>query len=187
MRLFVAIELSEEVRGALVEAQQALRVWSKTVRWVEPKLLHLTVKFLGDVPDGDLPRIVEAVEGVANAANPFEWRLTGCGCFPPRGGVRIVWVGAEDASGNLAELVKSAEAGFEALGFSRESRPFSPHLTIGRVREDVSGGKLRAAVETTTIRPVSQQVKSVTLMSSVLSPQGPRYAAVHRAALGAGH
>ena len=186
MRAFVAIELNEEVRASLVEVQHSLRAWSKTARWVDPKQLHLTVKFLGDVPDEDVPVIVEAMGEAASVGAEFELTLLGAGCFPPKGPVRIVWVGASNADGAMDRLVESSEASLEPLGFPREDRSFSPHLTIGRVREDASGGKLREAVGRVSVNSVTQRVSALTLMSSELSPQGPKYAVVHRAALGAG-
>lgn len=179
----MAIELSEEVRACLVEVQRSLRAWSKTVKCVAPKQLHMTVKFLGDVSDGDVPAVAGAVEEAAAGGAEFEMTLSAAGCFPPKGPVRIVWVGALEATGAMGRLVERTENGLEPLGFQREERPFSPHLTIGRVRDDASGGKIRQAVESTVVKTVTQRVSSLSLMSSELSPQGPKYAVVARAAL----
>ncbi len=186
MRLFVAIELDEPVRSALGRVQADLKARCDGVRWIPPHQLHMTVKFLGEVPDRDVAKLSEAVGSAASKAAPFEMDISGCGCFPPRGLVRIVWVGASDPAGALLKCVDALEAELETLGFPRERRPFSPHLTIGRVREDRSGGQIRAAVEVHTFESLDQPVGSLTLMSSVLSPKGPTYTPVTVASLGKG-
>ena len=184
MRLFVAIELTDEVRDALQEVQVALGRATDGVRWVRPEQLHLTVKFLGEVPDGEVPRVAEAVARSAVRSSVFEMQLTECGCFPPRGPVRIVWVGTHDGSGALQECVNAVEDELEGIGFPRESRPFSAHLTIGRAADGRYAGGIRAAVERCKVKPVRQSVGELTLMSSVLSPKGPSYSVVSRAKLG---
>jgi len=178
VRLFVAIELTHEVRDALQEVQNALGRAADGVRWVRPEQLHLTIKFLGEVPDGEVPRVVEAVARSAARSRPFEMQLTECGCFPPRGPVRIVWVGTHDRSGALQECVNAVEDEMEGIGFPKELRPFSPHLTIGRAKDGRSVGGVRTAVDDGKVKPVRQSVGELTLMSSELSPKGPSYSVV---------
>jgi 2'-5' RNA ligase len=149
-------------------------------------LLHVTIRFLGDVPDSDVSAVADAVERGAVSAEPFTMTLSGCGCFPPRGQVRIVWAGAHEASGALQRAAEAVNAELDALGFARERRGFSPHITIGRVREDRSGGRIRAAADSFTFGELEQPVASITLMQSVLSPKGPTYTPVKRASLGRG-
>lgn len=185
MRLFVAIELTDEVREALTEVQSALGRTAEGVRWVRAEQLHLTVKFLGETPDAEVARAAEAVARSAARAKPFEMGLTDSGCFPPRGPVRIVWAGMHDPSGSLLECVNAVEEEMEGIGFPRESRPFSPHITIGRAREGRSSDGTRSAVEGVKMERVGQLVNELTLMSSVLSPKGPSYSVVSRARLGA--
>jgi len=183
VRLFVAIELTDEVRDALQEAQKALGRATDGVRWVRPEQLHLTVKFLGETPDGEVPRVAEAVARSAARSKPFEIQLTECGCFPPRGPVRIVWVGTHDGSGALQECVNAVEDELEGIGFPRETRAFSPHLTVGRAKEGRSAEGVRAAAEGGKVKSVRQSASDLTLMSSVLSPKGPSYSVVTRAKL----
>ena len=184
MRLFVAIELTPEVRDALQEVQNALGRAADGVRWVRPEQLHLTVKFLGETPDGEAPRVAGALARSAARSKRFEMQLTECGCFPPRGPVRIVWAGMHDPSGSLLECVNAVEEELEGVGFPRELRAFSPHMTIGRAKESRSAGGVRSAVEGRKVKPVRQSVGELTLMSSVLSPKGPSYSVVSRAKLG---
>lgn len=184
MRLFVAITLDEAVRSALGKVQADLEGRCDGVRWIPSHQVHLTAKFLGEVPDGDVAAVGEAVAAAAVQAVPFDIQIAGCGCFPPRGQVRIVWVGAAEPTGALLRCVEAVECELERLGYAKERRRFSPHLTIGRVREDRSGGRIRAAVDAETLQSLEQSVSSLTLMSSVLSPKGPTYTPVATANLG---
>jgi len=184
MRLFVAIELDDQVRAALAQAQAALRPNCEGVRWVAPQNLHLTVKFLGEVPDREVTGVTDAVAHAAADAAPFDLQIDECGCFPLRGLVRIVWVGAVETSGALLRCVEGVEKRLEDAGYPRERKRFSPHITIGRVREDRSGGRLRSVVEGHVLDRLDQSVSTLTLMSSVLSPKGPTYMPVSKTKLG---
>ena len=184
MRLFVAIELSEAVRKALSGTQAKLKPQCPDVRWIPAEQLHLTVKFLGEVADGDVAAVSRGLELAAVEARPFSMRTCECGCFPDRGAVRIVWTKAVEKGGHLAGCVAAVEAQIEPLGFPREHRPFAAHITIGRVREDRSRGNLREVIQMHRGKEVEQDVMSLTLMSSALSPKGSTYAAVSRANLG---
>jgi 2'-5' RNA ligase len=183
MRLFVAIEFDEPVRRRLVDVQDRLRRAADGVRWIPGEQLHVTVKFLGEVRDDRLAEVSGALEAAAADVSPFSIRIAECGCFPPRGGVRIVWVGAAQAPEPLLACVQSVEGQMQRIGFPKEHKRFSPHVTIGRVREDRSAGAIRSAVSAQRIEPIEQPVNSMTLMSSVLSPKGPTYSPVSRAAL----
>lgn len=185
MRLFVAIEVSDPVRKLLSATQANLRSMCPDVRWIPAEQLHLTVKFLGEVADGDVMAVSQAMTRAAAKSEPFEMRTGECGCFPERGAVRIVWTRTVEERGILAGCVAAVEAQIEPLGFPREHRPFAAHITIGRVREDRSRGKLREFVGASRGKVVEQEVSSLTLMSSVLSPKGSTYTVVSRAKLGA--
>lgn len=184
MRLFVAIELGEHVQSMLADVQSALKPSCDGVRWIPSAQVHLTAKFLGEVPDRDVNQAAKAVARAAADATPFTMQLAGCGCFPPRGAVRIVWAGVEEASGALLQCIEAVETQLESCGFPKERKRFSPHITIGRVREDRSAGRIRSAVEAHTFSPAQQPVSSITLMSSVLSPKGPTYTPVNVTNLG---
>lgn len=182
--MFVAIELDESVRSALSAVGAKIAPACRGVRWIPAGQLHLTVKFLGEVPDADVVGTAAAVKRGASKSRLFDMEISGCGCFPPRGPVRIVWAGAHDASGTLLQTVASIEEELAIIGFEKERRPFSSHVTIGRVRSDQSNGGIRAAIQAANYKPVEQPVRSVTLMSSVLSPKGPAYAPVQTVGLG---
>ncbi|MFQ5414943.1 MAG: RNA 2',3'-cyclic phosphodiesterase [Phycisphaerae bacterium] len=184
MRLFVAVELEHDLRSALTAVQNALRRDASGVRWVRPEHLHLTLKFLGEVPDGDVARVSDAIRAAAARCDTFDITVSGSGVFPPAGRVRVIWVGLAAASGALGRCFAAVDAALQPAGIPRERRPFAPHVTLGRVRDDRSSGRLRSLVEAARVRPAGQAVRSLTLMPTSLAPGGPTYTAVTRAVLG---
>jgi hypothetical protein len=120
MRCFLAIELPAAVRNRLAELQRRLSSLDRLVRWTQVDHIHLTVKFLGEVPDADVSKVCEAATRVAQDYPPFELQVRGTGCFPPRGPARIVWAG-------LANLpAQSVRAGLRRVGFRTRESPFPP-------------------------------------------------------------
>jgi len=184
MRLFVAILFGEPVLDELARVQSHLKTSCEGVRWTPREQLHLTVKFLGEVPDGEVRGVCDAVSRAAGASAAFRVTLDGCGCFPPRGPARIVWVGLNEPSGAMLGAAKAVASETEQAGIPTESRPWSAHVTIGRLREDRSGGRIREALGSCTVKRIEQPVASLALMSSVLSPKGSTYSVVHSAPLG---
>ncbi len=177
IRSFVAVELDDAARRELARLEDQLRGTGADVKWVAPASLHLTLKFLGDVPAGDLPAVTralgEALEGVA----PFALVLSGLGAFPSVSGPRVVWVGVAEGRETLAGLASRIEMALEPLGFPRESRGFSPHLTLGRCRSSRGVAELKAAlVARKDFRGPRIAVDRVMLLSSELRPAGPVYA-----------
>src|SRR3972149_12084812 len=130
MRLFVAVELTDEVHTALRELGARLEPAGADLRWVRREGMHLTLKFIGEVPEAKLPLIQEALARVRSAA-PVEMKFRGRGYFPHERRPRVFWVGVE-ASANLPELAAEVEAALEPLGVARENRPSAPHLPLGR-------------------------------------------------------
>lgn len=184
MRLFVALELETAVRTALGNVQRRLRSSAHDVRWVNIDLLHVTMKFLGEVNDDILSDITAAIDLAASECVPFTIALDGCGCFPTGGPVRVVWGGVKETTGMLQSCAEFVEASLAEVGFAPERRAFSPHITLGRVRDDRSQGKLREAVCALSCDPAEQLAERLTLMSSTLSPTGPTYVPIHKTWLG---
>lgn len=186
MRLFVAIQLDDRVRQALADLRRALCPGCEGVRWVEPALLHVTVKFLGDAPDDQVSSIAAGLQSAVAELAPFAMTVAGCGCFPPRGDVRVIWADVQEPGGALARCAQAVDAAMAERGYPPESRPFAAHVTLGRVREDHSHGALRNRVAAAATATLSQRVTSISLMCSTLSPRGPSYAVVATARLGGG-
>jgi len=181
VRSFVAIDLTGPVRENLAKQISCLAaaIPPGTVRWVRPESIHLTLKFLGEVSQDGLGQIRELMELVASKRPPFDFHLRGLGCFPDNRRPRVIWVGVSEESGSLAGLQEALESGLERLGYRREGRPFSPHLTLGRVREGAGSGAARAAGECVERSPAGDygdiRVGAIYLMRSDLRPTGAVY------------
>jgi RNA 2',3'-cyclic 3'-phosphodiesterase len=184
MRLFVAVNLPPETRRLLHQAVAPLRVLELPVRWVAEDALHLTLKFLGEVPAERLPELGEATASAAAAAEPFELRIAGLGAFPSLRRPRVLWAGIQ-ATPPLAALQRRVEEAFADLGFPPEARDFAPHLTLGRVREGGGSPALERAAAGIRVES-SVEVGSVDLMRSHLAASGARYERLIAAPLGAG-
>jgi 2'-5' RNA ligase len=164
MRAFVAVFPPPEIRRVLVEAARRLPRTGE-VRWVRPANVHLTLKFLGEVPEEDLDRVAEALEPVCDRHEPFEVEPTGFGAFPSTRRGRILWAGIGEGSERLRALAEDVEDSLERLGFEREARAYFPHLTLGRARG-------RPVALTTTETPSSVPGFSVRHMELVRSEPG---------------
>ncbi len=186
MRLFVALLLSECVRAALARVQAKLARSCEMVRWIPTEHLHMTVKFLGEVPKSDVAIVSEAIAQATVRAAPCTMEIACAGCFPSGGPVRIVWAGARDTSEVLDRCVEAVTSELAQIGFAPERRPWSAHITLGRVRDDRTGGRIRAAVDRVSFEAMEQSVEAFALMSSVLSSKGPTYSVVSSASLGSG-
>lgn len=183
MRLFVALELNEAIRTAVRRLQEKLARACDGVKWTPPEQVHLTVKFLGEVAEPRVPDVAEAVRRAASRSQAFTLHCEGCGCFPPGGPVRILWLGARDDGGRLTACVNAVEEEMEQQGFPREARAFAAHATVGRVKDDRSRGAIRSAFTAAAFGPLGMKMDTLTLMSSALSPKGPSYTPVCRARL----
>ena len=189
IRAFIALAISATAKSALKDVIQRLAVQAPSgVRWVDPASMHLTLKFLGNVEPGQVDRIIEAMARPAAGASPFSIHLSGLGMFPNERRPRVLWAGVRGGLDALQQLREQIEETVSKLGFPRERRPFSPHLTLGRVREPVSSGLVRgisAAVTSTSLAPTEPWlVNSVHLMRSTLAPGGAKYSALASVPLG---
>jgi 2'-5' RNA ligase len=175
IRSFVALELSDEVREQLAELLKRLRQTNAAVKWVEPENLHLTLKFLGEVPEEQIEAIVEALRAIAQATAPFPFTVKGVGGFPDLRRPRVLWVGVEPTP-PLMRLQQIVEQAMERLGFPPEERAYHPHITLGRVKAMAGLEKVRAVLsEYASVTFGSVPAKHLTLFRSDLSREGPTY------------
>lgn len=174
MRLFVALDLSEEVRARLEELLRRLSGWEADVRWVRPAGMHLTLKFLGEVPAEKLQPIRDAL-AQANSPEPVRLAFRGLGYFPNEKRPRVIWTGVE-ASPNLSPLAAQVESLLEPLGFPAEKRPYVPHLTLGRFKSTKGLERLRPIIAGLPEREFGElEANEFFLFQSRLSPQGAEY------------
>lgn len=176
MRLFVGIGLPEECREAIVRAISPLRERAGPVSWTRAENLHLTLKFLGEVPG---ERVEELGGWMAEAARdipPFDLLLEGAGGFPSMSSPRILWVGIREPLDPVRKLHQNMENVLSAAGFPREGRPYHPHVTVGRVRQRLPAGWAeRIAAALSGKRFGIAQARSYRLYESRLSPAGSAY------------
>jgi 2'-5' RNA ligase len=156
------------------------------VRWVRPEGIHLTLKFLGDVPADRLDAIAEAMRAACTPHPPFSLSIGGMGVFPDPRRPRVVWLGVEEPGGTLLRMQRDVDRTISPLGFPPEKRRFSPHLTLGRVKQGRTAAELEALGQYATharVRIGEMAVHAVYLMRSDLRPDGAVYTELATAAL----
>ncbi len=182
-RLFIAVELPEPVVKSVAKVQGDLKraIPDRAARWVRPEGIHLTLKFLGDVPIDQLDNLRGGMSDAASGHETFFLGIQGLGCFPNLKQPRVLWLGLVGEVQALAALQESVEACIAPLGFPSESRGFQPHLTLARSGRDATREELAAlgrAAERGLGQIASWQVKNFSLMRSQLRPEGAVYTRV---------
>ncbi|MDH3216382.1 MAG: RNA 2',3'-cyclic phosphodiesterase [Candidatus Krumholzibacteria bacterium] len=175
MRLFFAVDLSDSVRATIRQAIEDIPIASPPWRWVEPANLHITLKFLGEIPQ-------KWIEGLADCAHlvcrsePFSIRLRRLGGFPSLSRPRVLFYRAEEGAKPLETLAQELDRElFERLGIAREKRPFRAHLTIARIKQNLSPQIVRLLQTVPPLGEASQRVENLVLMKSTLRPEGAVY------------
>ena len=183
LRCFIAVELPEEVKAGLSRLQTKLKSGDQfPVKWVGPYSIHLTLKFLGDVNADMTGPITEAMKEGAQGVAPLQLEIKGVGVFPNLRRVQVIWVGISGEVEKLLQLQKGIESGLAELGFAPEARAFTPHLTLGRVRERASPdeqqklGELIASTKFETA--LAFPVNAINLIRSQLTREGAIYSRI---------
>lgn len=188
IRSFIALDLSDTVLRRLDEVERQLRgqLASAPVRWTPVKNIHLTLKFLGDVSETNLSGLYAILKREAEKRPAFSLEVSGLGAFPSLSRPRVVWVGVQ-APGELAALQHAIDLETARLGYPSEERPFSPHLTLGRVGRNATGDEARrigsALGEMNTGSLGNSLVQAVHFYRSDLEPGGARYTRLYTANL----
>ncbi len=188
IRAFIAIDLSAEISQNLEKVIEDLKgsMGRVPIRWAPVKNIHLTIKFLGDVSVGNLDLLIEIIQAEANRHPAFELSVGELGTFPSNRHPRVIWVGVE-APPELEALHHGIETETARLGYAPEDRPFSPHLTLGRVPRNVNSGELHRISETLDTQKVgflgATRVDAVHLYRSDLQPGGAVYTRLLSASL----
>ena len=180
LRSFIAIELPEEAKEGLVRLRKELeRDEHKFVKWVAPGGIHLTLKFLGNIPSKRVTEIVEAIAEAAQGISPFHLEISGMGAFPSLRQARVFWVGIGREVEKLSRLQQNIDSALAVLGFAKEERSFVPHLTLARLRPGASPLERRSfgeLVDSTIFEDKYHiEVEAISLMRSQLMPAGAIY------------
>ena len=189
VRSFIAIELPDELKRGLTQLQARLKLDKQPgVKWVEPYSIHLTLKFLGSVPIDRIGDITGAIEEAAQGIPPFHLEVGNLGVFPNLRRVQVAWVGISGQLDKLGQLQQGIESNLARLGFAPESRPFTPHLTLARLRQQVSQeerqrfGQLIVGTKFEVVYAI--EVDAISLMRSQLTREGAIYSRISSVGLG---
>lgn len=176
LALAIPVEIQDALSGFIAPLQKALP--KPLVRWVPPHNIHLTLKFLGDVPPADLDKLAGLLRPELARCDPFNVSIGGLGAFPTHGQPRTLWVGVEAPPG-LEQLARVVETACARQGFALERRPFSPHLTIGRVSSTTDGKdalRIRATLGGMPAGVIGQlNMDALHMFKSDLQPEGAVY------------
>jgi 2'-5' RNA ligase len=189
MRLFVAVDLPAPVHAWAAAAAATLRerlaASTSRISWVATDRLHVTLVFLGEVPDAAGEHAVARFATALDAPS-FPMRLGGAGVFPAAGRPRVLWLGIEEGEGGLASAQRDVLARLDGVPFRRQDRPFAPHLTLARFKDGGTGSDRRAIASAPVGTSARAIVDHVTLYRSRLGRGGPDYTALANARLTAG-
>lgn len=184
LRCFIAIGIPELIKRDIGEFIEILKKYNVDVKWATHKNLHLTLKFLGNTPEVLLPKIKEALLNIVLSYEPFYIKIYSIGVFPNRKYPRVIWVGVED-SGILKKLTNDIEDSMALLGYQKEDKEFTPHLTLGRVRSRKGIVNLINELDNFKGKDFgSVNVEGIKLMKSELNPKGAEYICLYEMLFG---
>ncbi len=182
-RLFLAIPIQTENNGfaPLVNDLRNRLSHEKMINWVRPTNIHLTLKFIGETPPQDEPKIIEAVSKVVENHHSFTMDFNRTGIFGARYAPRVLWLGMQQTPQELLNLEEAVLTAFDGIGYLRDRQNFVPHLTLGRIKdlcEKQYFQKVVQAIEQKTY--IHQEVKEIILFQSILRPDGAVYKIVKK-------
>lgn len=182
IRSFIALELNNSIKAELTDLQSRLKSAKPDAKWVEPASMHLTLKFLGYINISE--DIKNAIDAIAAHHKEFELSLSHLGGFPTLLYPRVLWVGIDKGQSQVEKLAKGLEEKLVRLGFPKEVKQFSSHLTLCRMRSRRGGAKLVSKIKALDFKPSAKCfINKIGLFQSTLTPNGPIYTPLHSAAL----
>lgn len=186
MRTFIAIELSDEIKSSLSQIESHLKYSGADVKWVDEKNIHLTLKFLGEIDEEKCNKVKDILDKIAGSSKSFEINIKDIGAFPKIDYPRVIWVGLDKGAAESRSLAEKIDEALSGIGFEKETRPFTAHLTIGRVRSSKNKQALKekmGSIGLQETRNKRQVVSSIILFQSKLTPKGSIYTKLHEARL----
>jgi 2'-5' RNA ligase len=185
IRTFIAVDIGKAIRDRAVALQETLAKSTSDVKWVEPENIHVTLLFLGEVDEREVPAVCRAVADQLREQPAFSLSVEGVGCFPNSRRPRVLWIGVGEGTQELCAIHDTLEPPLLDLGcYRREERKYTPHITLGRVKTDRPADRLaQALAQQAGWRGGQTVVNEVHVMSSKLGSHGPAYAILSRAKL----
>ncbi len=180
LRAFIAVPIPDAVALFMMQIQARLQLPGMNIRWVAAKNIHLTLKFLGDIDPSRVPAVTAQMDAAAGVTAAFSLKVKGVGGFPDLRHARVLWVGLAGDLDRLKAVQAAIESGLESVGFTRQSRDFGAHLTIGRIRRRIDAQLIGKSVE--PLKAVASnffRVDRLMLFKSILKPDGPEYTLLH--------
>jgi len=184
IRTFAAIFPPPEISNRLSELVQRLKRLCSDVKWVEQENMHLTLRFFGALTEEQVETAAKCMTETARLKHAFKASMGTVGAFPSLSRVRVIWVGVEEGKEKLVDVATAVEETFVKAGLGEADRPFSPHLTIGRVRIPRKNPELEEAIRSLTFQKAEFIIEALTLTKSELTPRGPIYSPLTVAKLG---
>jgi 2'-5' RNA ligase len=185
IRTFLAVDLAKPIRERIVALQEELAQTGIEIKWTEPENLHVTLVFLGEVADREVPRVCSIASEAVQGRSPFRLMVETVGCFPNPRRPRIVWVGTGQGKQELVQIHDALEPPLFELGYRREERRYAPHITLGRVKGDRPSERLAATLAKHSGWQGGEMIaQEICVMGSELTPTGPVYTVLGRAQLG---
>ena len=174
IRTFICIELTKDIKEKISVLQAELKSHKADIRWTRPDSIHLTIRFLGDVEESLIKDIAQNLKAAINKQK-FEISVKGTGAFPNFRRPKVLWIGIFDPEGHLQQLNEIIENELAKLGFAKELRKFSPHLTIGRVKSMLNVNRIASDLQIREFDAGTFTANEVVIMQSDLKPSGPVY------------
>jgi len=185
LRLFIALELSEEQKNEVTGLQKKLKQYLDGIRWVKPAGMHLTLKFLGETEPAQVEQVKFAMDEAVSDLGSFDLAYGQGGVFPSPAKARVIWLGLKDGEAQVRKLAENMEQALYSRGFARDKKAFTPHLTIGRVRGRIPKNKIERFIEQEKVFETAKvRVDGVVLFESRLTPEGAIHTPLYTASLG---
>jgi 2'-5' RNA ligase len=185
IRTFLALDIVEDTRRRLVKAAGEMDAPGSKINWVAPANLHVTLNFLGQVPDERAHAVCEIAQAVAGQYEPFEFRVAGIKVVPPHGPLRMIWADVAEPTGQLIKLQADLSDAFAGLGLREEARAYKPHITLARVKFIKDPHHLRDIASQYAQQDFgAQHAEEVTIYTSHRGPEGSIYTPIAHAELG---
>ena len=175
IRTFIAVDLPSEIKMDIDRLITDLRQDGSGIRWVKAANLHITLRFLGDIPEESITGLADAIKGNIGICDPFNLTLSTLGGFPNLKRPRVIWVGTDSGSDALMRLAEKVEQACVDSDFGKADKRFSSHLTIGRVKFSRGLEPLISRIAKTEFELSPFEIRDVAIIKSILSPAGPKY------------